>query len=170
MTEEFRTPPEELQRLLDQIDELRLSLREISGKLSRIEQHVRRAFRVPKGPLSGAISSRQSRHSLAPSTLSSSEALKLFDELPPLLENHGRECVERRLDSLEIPDLRLIVKELGAPLPSKPSRRTLTNAILGRANESRLLSRNRNITTPRSATTNAPKPTDPDATDLERPK
>ena len=169
MTEEFRTPPEELIHLLNQIVELKLSLREISGKLSRIEQHVRRAFRLPKGPLGGPTGPRQSRPNLSPPTLSSSEALKVFDELPLLLESHGRECVERRLDSLEIPDLRLIVKELGAPLPSKPSRRALTNAILGRANESRLLSRNRNITTPRSATTDGPQPTDADVTSPQRP-
>ncbi len=164
MSEDFRTPSEELQHLLGQIGDVKAALREIAGRLSRIEQHVKRAFRLPKSPPRGPTSPRQPRPALPPPTLSSSDALKLFDELPPLLESHWREGVERRLEGLDIPDLKLIVQELGAPLPSKPSRKALTAAILGRANERLLLSRNRNITAPRSATGDAPKSADADGT------
>jgi hypothetical protein len=164
MSEGFRTPPEELQHLLGQIAELKATLREIAGRLSQIEQHVKRAFRLPKSPPSRRTSAHQPRAPLPPPTLSPSDALKLFDELPPLLESHGREGVERRLGGLEIPDLKLIVQELGAPLPSKPSRKALTAAIFGRVNESLLLSRNRNITSPRSAAGDATGSADADGT------
>jgi hypothetical protein len=160
VTDDFRTPPEELQHLLGQIVEVKATLRDVAGRLSQIEQHVRRAFRVPKNPPSRPSGPRGPRPALPPPSLSSAEALKLFDELPPLLESHGREGVERRLVGLGIPDLKLLVQELGAPLPSKPSKRALTAAIVGRANESLLLSRNRNITAPRSKSDDAPNLSD----------
>lgn len=150
MNEAFRTPPEELRHLLDRITELKITLRDIAGCVSQIERHVKRAFRVPKSPMPGASSARPPRTPLPPPTLSPSQALSVFDELAPLLENHGREAVERRLSSLGLSDLKLIAQELGAPLPSKPSRKALGAAILGRVNESRLLSRNRNVTSRRS--------------------
>lgn len=150
MNEAFRTPPEELRHLLDQITELKITLRDIAGRVSQIERHVKRAFRVPKSPKPGAASARPPRPALPPPTLSPSQALSVFDELALLLENHGREAVEGRLSSLGLSDLKLIVQELGVPLPSKPSRKALGAAILGRVNESRLLSRNRNVTAPRS--------------------
>src|SRR5438093_394496 len=48
MSEGFRTPPEELQRLVGEIAEMKSTLREITARLSRIEQHVKRAFGVAK--------------------------------------------------------------------------------------------------------------------------
>src|SRR6266487_3600941 len=98
MSDEFRTPLEELQHLLGQIAEVRTTLREVAGRLSHIEQHVKRAFRLPKGPASRPSRQSRTRPQLPPPTLSSSEVLELFDELPPLLESHGREGVERRLE------------------------------------------------------------------------
>jgi hypothetical protein len=154
MNEAFRTPAEELRHLLDQITELKTTLRDIAGRVSHIEQHVKRAFRVPKSPGPQRSSARLPRPSVSPPTLSPSQALSVFDELRPLLENHGRDGVEQRLSSLELPDLKIIVQELGAPMPSRPSRKALVAAIIGRVNESRLLSRNRNVTAPR------PKPDD----------
>lgn len=153
MNEAFRTPPEELRHLLEQITELKITLRDVAGRLSQIERHVKRAFRVPPSPMPRvprASSARPPRTALPPPTLSPSQALAVFDELAPLLENHGREAVEQRLSSLGLSDLKLIAQELGAPLPRKPSRNALGAAILGRVNESRLLSRNRNVTAPRS--------------------
>lgn len=157
MSDEFRTPPQELQHLLEQIAEVKVTLRDLAGRLAQIEQHVKRAFRLPQSLNRRPSGPRPPRPPLPPPTLSAAEALRLFDELPPLLESHGRESVERRLEGLEIPDLRLMVQELGAPLPSKPSRRALTAAVLGRANESLLLSRNRNITVPRAKSSDASK-------------
>ncbi len=156
MTDEFRTPPEELQHLLGQIAEVKATLREVADRLSRIEQHVKRAFRVAESPATRPSSPRRPRPALPPPSLNSSEALTLFDELLPLVESDGREGVERRLEGLGIPELKLLVQELGAPLPRKPSRKALTAAIIRRANESLLLSRNRNITTPRSKSSDTP--------------
>lgn len=151
MSDEFRTPTEELRHLLEQIAEVKTTLRDVAGRLAQIEQHVKRAFRLPPRVASPASVPRGPRTPLPPPTLSPSEALRLFDELPPLMEHEGRDGIERRLKDLDVPDLRLMVHELGAPLPGKPSRRALIAAIMGRANESLLLSRNRNVSTPRSS-------------------
>jgi hypothetical protein len=151
MSEGFRTPPEELRHLLDELAAVRATLRDIGGRLAQIERHVKRAFNVPPRPTSSASSRGSVRAALPPPTLSPAQALSVFDELAPLLEDRGREAVEERLSTLGLSDLKLIAQELGAPLPRKPSRRALGVAILGRVNESRLLSRNRNVTAPHSA-------------------
>lgn len=154
MSEGFRDAPEELRHVLEQIIELRRSLSEIAGRLAQIERHVKRAFGVPPNQDRKAGAPRPPRAvrpALPPPTLSPAQALAVFDELSPLLENRGREAVERRLSSLEVSDLKLIAQEVGAPLPRKPSRRALGAVILGRVNESRLLSRNRNVRSSRSS-------------------
>lgn len=150
MTDDFRTPPEEVQHLLAEIATVKGSLRDIADKVSKLERHVRRVFRVPatEGRPSRV---RQPREPLGPPTLSPAEVLQLFDELAPLLDRDGREAVEGRLSGVGLPDLRLMVQELGAPIPKTPSRSSLMAAILGRVHESRLLSRNRNVSPPRSA-------------------
>lgn len=147
MTDDFRTPPQELQRLLEQIADLKATLREVSGKLTRIEQHVKRAFSVPKAP-TGQRETKAGQG--APASLSAAKAQEVFDELPPLLETGGREAVEKRLGLLEVADLKVIAQELGAPLPKHHSRKTLGDAIIQRATESQMLSRNRNVTSPKS--------------------
>ena len=147
MSDHFRTPSEELQHLLNQIGDIKTTLREIAGRVAQIEQHVKRAFGVtqPAVRQSGATPNARSRPQLPPSSLSGEQAQAIFDELPRLLSTRGREGVEGRLAALEIQDLKLIAQEVGVPLPNKPSRRSLISVIVQRAAESRLLSTNRNL-------------------------
>jgi hypothetical protein len=149
----FRTPTEELQRLEEQIAQAREALREIAARLSQIERHVKRAFGVQKtravDPAANARSAPVAPD--AAPTLTQAEALKLFDEFPAIWARDGRPAVEQRLSELTLPDLKLLAQELGAPLPRKPSRKSLVSAVVGRVNESVLLSTNRNVTQPLSA-------------------
>lgn len=149
----FRTPTEELQRLEQQIAQAREALREIAARLSQIERHVKRAFGVQKTrAVNRAVNAGPA--SVAPDaapTLTQAEALKLFDELPAIWARDGRPAVEQRLSELTLPDLKVLAQELGAPLARKPSRKSLVSAVVGRVNESVLLSTNRNVTQPLSA-------------------
>jgi len=151
----FRTQSEELQRLEQQIAQAREALREIAARLGQIERHVKRAFGAQKTRAAGP-SARARRAPAEPDaapTLTQADALKLFDELPAMWARDGRPAVEQRLSQLTLPDLKLLAQELGAPLPRKPSRKSLVSAVVGRVNESVLLSTNRNVTQPLSART-----------------
>lgn len=152
----FRTPAEELHHLLEQVIEIRGVLRDVAAKLGQIERHAKRAFQAPKA---AALPRPRPvvRSAQPPPTITAAAALDLFDQLPGLLDSGGRKAVEERLGALELPDLKLLAQELGTPLPTKPSRKSLNAVIIGRVNESLLLSRNRNVTQPRSQGSEPPK-------------
>ena len=56
-----------------------------------------------------------------------------------------------RLEKMKVPDLRMIAHEVGLTFASKPSKKLLISRIRSRINESMLLSKNVNVTQPRSA-------------------
>lgn len=149
MNEDFRSTPQEVEHLLKQIAETKDALREISARVANIERHVKRAFSVAEQPRQ-----KQSRRSPAPSqpTLTAEGARQLFEELRAIFKDSGRDGVAPRLSKIELADLKFLVQELGAPLPNKPSRPSLLSAILSRLNESVMLSRNQNVTTPNGST------------------
>jgi len=136
----FRTTEEEIRELVKELRELRDVLREISGRVTQIEARAKRAFPAafPKktaGPKSPAPKLTD------PPTISSQEALKLYDELVVMAKQDNKGEVRQRLEKMILPDLFLLSRELGVSLgKSKPSRKSLINGVLGRINESRMLS------------------------------
>jgi WD40 repeat protein len=60
------------------------------------------------------------------------------------------EKVEAKLQDMGMPDLKLMAHELGLSFASKQSCKVLVSGIIGRVNESLMLSRNTNLTQPRS--------------------
>ncbi len=137
----FRTPEQEAQELAREIRELKEILREISRKLGQIESRVKRAF--PSALPTGSTASRRVRTPKLGDepTLTPQAALKLYDELVQVAKEGNREEVQRRLENLYLPDLALLCRELGVSLgKKKPSRKTLLNGVLGRVNESVMLS------------------------------
>jgi hypothetical protein len=147
----FRSPQEQLEDLLKQIAEMRSLLRNISDRLNQIERHTKRAF----GPVSETKKRERSSVGLGSRedlpTMSPEEALNLFERLTNLWKEHGRTTVEQKLQELQVPDLKLMTHQLGVSFPSKPSRKALQAGIIGRINESVMLSKNVNVTPPRSA-------------------
>jgi hypothetical protein len=85
--------------------------------------------------------------------MSAEEAISTFDGLVRAWKEESPERVESRLQKIGTPDLKLIAHELGLSFTSKPSRKVLTAGIVGRINESIMLSRNTNLTPPRSQST-----------------
>ena len=147
----FLSPREQLEDLLKQIAEMRGLLRNISDRLNQIERHAKRAF----GPV--AETKKRERSSAGSDaredlpTMSPEEALNLFERLTTLWKEYGRSTVEQKLQELQVPDLKLMTHQLGVSFPSKPSRKALHAGIIGRINESVMLSKNVNVTPPRSA-------------------
>jgi len=146
----FRTKDEELAALTREISEVRALLREIAGRLGRVELHVKRAFGPKAPPPLRTSAPRSPRPPAQPPSISPAEALGLFEDLIKLWRSRERSVAEQRLGELALPDLKLLAHELGLPTGSKASKRGLTSAIMGRVNESIMLSRNTNVTQPRS--------------------
>ncbi len=147
----FRNQTQEIEHLRKEIQELKDIAREILSRLTQIERHADRAFpsKPVKGALSKSLATASAKAGSVP-TISSGEALTLFSELTQLSKEQGGEAAERKLAGFATPDLILIAHELGVVFKSKPSRRDLYNRILGRINESMMLSRNTNVTKPLS--------------------
>jgi hypothetical protein len=151
----FRSRDEELEHLGRQMADIRESLREVAGRVNQIERHVKRSFGVsslpgqamskgPKRPADGAPEQP---------TMSAEEAISAFEGLVRTWKEQSPERVESRLQEIGMPDLKLIAHELGLSFASKPSRKVLAAGIVGRINESIMLSRNTNLTPPRSQST-----------------
>lgn len=153
----FRNPNQELELLTKQIAEMKSVLREMSTKLGQVERHALRAFgagpsrRQPR--TSNGKSSRESSGETP--SLSGEDALKLFEILVTQWREQGGESVEAALENLIVADVRLLAGELGIPAHNKLSRRNLTLKVLGRVNESVMLTQNKNVTLPRTAETPA---------------
>jgi hypothetical protein len=148
----FRSRDEELEHLGRQMADIREALREIAGRVNQIERHVKRSFGVSSLP--GQATSKGPRRPAdgvpEQPSMSAEEAISAFDGLVRTWKEQSPERVESRLQEIGTPDLKLIAHELGLSFTSKPSRKVLTAGIVGRINESIMLSRNTNITPPRS--------------------
>lgn len=145
----FRTPEEELKELVKELCELKDVLREISNKVkqisskvTQIESRSKRAF-PSEFPKPTTESNPVPRKKTDPPTISPKEALELYDSLVDTAKKgeKGKVEVRDRLEKIDLPNLLLLSKELGVSLgKNNPSRKTLTNGILGRLNESIMLS------------------------------
>lgn len=136
----FRTTEEEIRELVKELRELKDVLREISGKVAQVEARAKRAF--PAAFPKTQPGQRSPAPKLTdPPTISPQEALRLYDDLVVMAKQGDKEQAQRRLESMGLADLFLLSRELGVSLgKSKPSRKTLLNGVLGRINESVMLS------------------------------
>jgi superfamily I DNA/RNA helicase len=149
----FRDKHQELEHLVQELKETKDLMKDISSKMTQIERHVKRAFlpvQANKRDLKGKADGRTARIVEKP-TINAEQALAIFDELKSLsLSERGNEAL-KRLEKMIVPDLRMIAHEVGLAFASKPSKKLLISRIRGRINESMLLSKNVNVTQPRSA-------------------
>jgi hypothetical protein len=146
----FRTAEEELARLNKELTETRELLRDAVARLSTIERHVKRAFGVKATP--NLSREKAKTAGTEQPSISPEEALDVFRELTELWRDREISTVEGRLERMSLVDLKLMAHELGVSFPSKPARRNLHAGIRGRISESVMLSRNQNVTAPRSQT------------------
>jgi hypothetical protein len=134
---------EDVEALASEMHDLKEVLREVSGKLGRIEKRLRvffpGSFPAPKARTGKTSDVRESVPTITPQ-----QALDLYSELVALARSGQEQRVAERAAGLELVDLALLVRELGAPLGKKPTRAGLTRSLMGRLKESVLLSRHTN--------------------------
>lgn len=147
-TSAFRSKEEELQRLTQEIVDIKSTLKEISTAVGRIERHVKRSFGVPDKPKRSKkpAGGRTTRPPNELPTITPEEALSLFDKLSVTFREEGPQEVEKRLQSMTVPNLKIMAHELGVTFPAKPSKKAFFLGITGRLNEREMLSKNVNIT------------------------
>jgi hypothetical protein len=141
---DFRTPEQEILKLLDECAEIRRTLKSIGAQVGRMEIRVKRAFpgAVQKAKERSAKGARSNTESI-----SSEEALAEFDRIVALATKGEADEAERALEARSTNDLLTIARELGVSFSkSKPSARTIREGIIGKVRESVLLTRH----TPRS--------------------
>jgi len=147
----FRSKEEELQRLTQEIAELKSAMKEMSASLSRIERHVKRSFGIPpksKSPIKNKPARKSTDQKKEEPTITPEEALKLFDEFSENWNADHPSLVKDKLQEMILPNLKLMAHELGVTFKGKPSKKTLCEGIMGRLNERAMLSRNVNVTSP----------------------
>jgi hypothetical protein len=138
----FNTPREELLRLADEIRETKELLRDVSGRMSRIETRMKRSFPTlfPKAPL--AETSHAQPEGQGQPTLTPEQVMGVYEELVDQGRRGELQPVRQRLAEIGVADLNLMRRELGASLGTKkPSRRSLEEAVIGRIRESVMLSK-----------------------------
>ena len=147
----FRSKEEELQRLTQEIAELKSAMKEMAASLSRIERHVKRSFGLPpktKSQIKDKPARKAAEQKREKPTITPEEALKLFDEFSEDWDADNPSLVKDKLQEMTLPNLKLIAHELGVTFKGKPSKKTLCEGIMGRLNERAMLSRNVNVTSP----------------------
>ena len=98
-------------------------MKEASAALHRIERHVKRVFEIPQQANGGAAKRRvvgSAKPRTEVPTISSGEALTVFDELSALFDGGKAEAAQDRLEQMHVPDLRLVAHELGVTFRSRP--------------------------------------------------
>jgi hypothetical protein len=136
---DFRTPEQEVLKLLEECAELRRTLKAISSQIGRMESRVKRAFPA------AAAQARERKAGAASSSksiLTPEQALAEFDRVVGLAASGASDEAERILETKSGSDLLAIAKELGVTFPkSKPSIKKMREAVFGKIRESVLLSR-----------------------------
>jgi hypothetical protein len=118
----FRTPDDEVIRLLDEISAMREVLREVSSKLSRLEMRAKRAFPVAAQAHKEKAKARKAADSHA--TIGPEEALRQYDRMVESARSGSYHEAAELLDQMPLPDLTLLHKEIGLSLgKTKPAKK-----------------------------------------------
>lgn len=141
----FNTPADEVNRLIVELRETKEALRDLSGKLTRIETRLKRVFPQAFAKRSDKRSKEKPIVGNEAATLTVETAMALYEELVQHARNDRFEEVRQKLSSLSIPDLSFLRRELGASLGKrKASPKVLIEVIVGRIRESVMLSKHTN--------------------------
>jgi hypothetical protein len=133
----FRSPEQEVLRLLEEFVELRRTLKGIGAQLSRMESRVQMAF-----PAVAARSRQRTKTSAIMPSIPREEALAEYDRIVRLAASGANKEAERTVEEKSANELPVIAQEIGVIFPkSKPSLQTMRDAIIRKVRESVLLSR-----------------------------
>ena len=125
----FRTTEEEVSRMLDELAVLRELLREISGRLSRLEMRAKRAFPAVVVTRKETKRANNGRNLLP--QITAAEALQIYDHVVEEARAGEHKKATDLLEQLPLPDLLLLHKEVGLTRSeSKPSRKAIISSLL----------------------------------------
>ena len=131
--DDFRSVPDEVQKLLTEIEATKDTLKAVSSRLAAIEKHVRRAFQVPKP------TRKVSRRARPVSSLNREQLLAHFDAIRSQAAAGSRSDRDDLLDDLTDEDLRALAAELGATNTKKLSLDRVRTFVMQKVRESVLL-------------------------------
>lgn len=141
----FNKPADEVTRLVKELTETKDALRELSGKLARIETRLSRVFPEAFAKSASDRKKETVNKTSEQATLTANTAVALYEQLVDDARSDRFEAVRQKLSSMSIADLSFLRRELGASLGKrKPSQKALIEVIIGRVRESLMLSKHTN--------------------------
>ncbi len=151
MNHDDSTPISDRERLaaaiLAELRGLRTELQEMAARLTRVEKRVVHVY--PKMAVKRTSAGGTSRaSSVKKPSLTPEQGLALYDILVNKARSGDQAEVMTELQEMSLPDLKVLVTELGAPMTKRPARKTLVEAVAGRIRQSLLLTRHVNRPTP----------------------
>ena len=150
----FRTPDEEITQLLEEINGMKQVIRDISGKLGRIEKRLKVSF---PSAVTTKVTMAKKKTGASPKvrqepSITPEEAKSRYEQWVELEHDQQTAVIQHELSELSLPNLLLTARELGLSLGSKkPSMKVLSGLILNRIRQSAMLTWHSNITRPDSA-------------------
>ncbi len=141
----FNTPQEEAARLADELRQVKAVMKEMSRKLTQIETRAKRAFPAafPKATSRKRGGARTA--AVGPPTMTRDQVMAIYDEAVRIAKGGDPGAAREHIEAVGLGDLNLLRTELGASLGrKKPSKPVLLEAVLGRLNESVMLTKHTN--------------------------
>jgi hypothetical protein len=136
---DFRTPEQEVLKLLEDCADLKRTLQSIAAQVGRMETRVKRAF--PQAAEKLRERAKQAK-SVSTSSITGEQAQAEFENIVRIASSGSTNEAERLLNEKSASDLFAIAKEVGVAFSkSKPSIKAMREGIFGKVRESILLSR-----------------------------
>lgn len=141
----FNTPPEEARQLAEELGQVKDVLKEMLRKLTQIETRAKRAFPSAFPKPIPRKRSKTKTSAIEPPTMTREQVMAIYDQAVQTAKGGDVEGAQRQIEAMELGNLNLLRTELGASLgKKKPSRPALLGAVLGRLNESVMLTKHTN--------------------------
>jgi len=141
----FNTPPEEARQLAEELRQVKDVLKDISRKLTQIETRAKRAFPSAFPKPNPRKRGEAKTPPAAPPTMTREQVMAIYDQGVKMAKEGDVEGARRQIEAMELGNLNLLRMELGASIGrKKPSKPVLLGAVLGRLNESVMLTKHTN--------------------------
>ena len=141
----FNTPPEEARQLAEELRQVKDVLKDISRKMTQLETRAKRAFPSAFPKPSPRQRGQTKTPSAEPPTMTREQVMAIYDQAVKMAKEGDVEGARKQMEAMELGNLNLLRMELGASIgKKKPSKAALLGAILGRLNESVMLTKHTN--------------------------
>ena len=141
----FNTPSEEARQLAEELAQVRNVLKDMLRRLTQIETRAKRAFpsAFPK-PIPRKRGQAKKPQGMSP-TMTHEQVIAIYDKAVKMAKEGDVENARKQIEAMELENLNLLRMELGASIgKKKPSKPVLLGAVLGRMNESVMLTKHTN--------------------------